>query len=80
MSDGLREIEIEERDPAEVTHITGRLDNGETARVALGPPGSGASNPAFDVTPCELVTALITDRGVCPATGAGLARLFERAY
>ena len=54
--DGLDEIEIEERDPAEVTHMTGRLDNGEVARVAIAPPGSAALNPAFDVTPAELVT------------------------
>jgi len=76
IQDGLREIEIEERDPTEVTHMTGRLDTGEVARVAITPPGSAAANPAFDVTPAELVTGLITDRGVCLATGAGLAGLF----
>ena len=80
IADGLSEIEIEERDPAEVTHATGRLDNGQIARVAIGPPGSAARNPAFDVTPAGLITALITDRGVCPASAAGLARLFGRAY
>ncbi len=74
--DGLHEIEIEERDPTEVTHMTGRLDSGEIARIAITPPGSAALNPAFDVTPAELVTALITDRGVCAATGEGLAALF----
>jgi methylthioribose-1-phosphate isomerase len=74
--DGLHEIEIEERDPAEVTHMTGRLDNGEVARISIAPPGSAALNPAFDVTPAELVTALITDRGVCAATGEALATLF----
>ena len=79
IADGLRDIEIEERDPAEVTHISGRLDNGGIARVALAPTGSRARNPAFDVTPGELVTALITDAGVCPASAAGLAALFGRA-
>jgi methylthioribose-1-phosphate isomerase len=74
--DGLREIEIEERAPAEVTHMTGRLDNGEVARIAIAPPGSAALNPAFDVTPAELVTALVTDRGVCAATGEALTALF----
>ena len=74
--DGLSEIEIEERDPAEVTHIAGRLDSGEVARVAIAPPGSAALNPAFDVTPAALVTGLITDRGVCAASEDGLAALF----
>ena len=74
--DGLKEIEIEERDAAEVTHMTGRLDDGRIARVMITPPGSAAANPAFDVTPAELVTGLITDRGVCAATAQGLAGLF----
>jgi methylthioribose-1-phosphate isomerase len=76
ISDGLREIEIEERDPAEVTHMAGRLESGEIGRVAIAPPGSAALNPAFDVTPAELVSGLITDRGVCRATAEGLAALF----
>jgi methylthioribose-1-phosphate isomerase len=80
IADGLREIEIEERDPAEVTHVVGRLDSGAIGRVAIGPPRSPARNPAFDVTPASLITALITDRGVCPATAAGLAGLFGRSY
>jgi methylthioribose-1-phosphate isomerase len=76
ISDGLSEIEIEERDPAEVTHMTGRLENGEIARIAIGPAGSAALNPAFDATPAELISGLITDRGVCRATTEGLAALF----
>jgi methylthioribose-1-phosphate isomerase len=56
--------------------MTGRLDNGEVARIAIAPPGSAALNPAFDVTPAELVTALVTDRGVCAATGEALTALF----
>jgi methylthioribose-1-phosphate isomerase len=39
-------------------------------------PGSRAMNYAFDVTPAHLVTALVTDRGVCPATREGLRGLF----
>ena len=72
------EIEIEQRSADEVTHITGRLDDGGTARVALAPPGTRAVNPAFDVTPAELIEAFITDRGLCPATKPALAALFER--
>jgi methylthioribose-1-phosphate isomerase len=48
-------IPIEARDPAEVTHCGGR-------RVV--PEGVAVRNPAFDVTPARLVTAIITEHGV----------------
>ena len=80
VSDGLSEIPIEERSPAEVTDITGRLPDGGIATVRVAAGGSAAANPAFDVTPGRLVTGLITERGRCPATAAGLLGLFpERA-
>ena len=78
IDDGVKEIEIEERDGAEVTHIHGLLDDGSVARVLLAPPGTRAANPAFDVTPAELVSGIITDRGVCEATKPALAALFGR--
>ncbi len=81
LRDGLREIPIEERDAREVTHLTGRLADGNVATVALLPEGSRAANPAFDVTPARLVTGLITERGVCAATTEGLRTLFpEHAH
>jgi methylthioribose-1-phosphate isomerase len=76
IEDGVREIPIEERDPAELTHMTGRLADGSLATVEIVAPGSPAANFAFDVTPAHLVTGLITDRGLCPATAEGLASLF----
>jgi methylthioribose-1-phosphate isomerase len=76
LRDGLRDVPIEERDAREVTHLTGRLADGAVATVALAPDGSPAANPAFDITPARLVTGLITERGVCPATVAGLRSLF----
>ncbi len=76
--DSGREIEIEERDGAEVTHIWGQLDDGSVARVALAPPGTRAANPAFDVTPAELIDGIITERGVSAATKLALAALYER--
>jgi methylthioribose-1-phosphate isomerase len=48
-------IPIEERSPREITHGFGML---------TAPDGIDAFNPAFDVTPAELITAIITDRGV----------------
>jgi methylthioribose-1-phosphate isomerase len=76
VSDGIREIPIEERAASEVTHVGGRDEAGNITRVQITPDGSGAANPAFDVTPARLVTGLITEKGCCPATQAGLLALF----
>ena len=74
--DGVREIPIEQRAPEEVTHVWG-LDEGHDVRsVMIAPEGSAAANYGFDVTPARLVTDLITERGVCPASEAGLTGLF----
>jgi methylthioribose-1-phosphate isomerase len=60
-------IPIEQRDPAEVTHIGG---------VRIVPDGVSVFNPAFDVTPHQFITAIITDRGVAePPYTQSLARL-----
>ena len=80
VSDGVRDIPIEERDSAEVSTITGRALDGQVTTIRVVPSSSPAANPAFDVTPARLVTGLITERGRCEATAAGLAELFpERA-
>ena len=55
-------------------------EDGTLATVAVNAPGSRAANPSFDVTPARLVTAFITERGVCPASREGLLSLYpERA-
>ena len=78
--DGVAEVPIEERDAEEVTHVSGRAADGTVMRVAITPEGSPAANYAFDVTPARLVTGLITERGVCQASGDGLLGLYpERA-
>jgi methylthioribose-1-phosphate isomerase len=69
-------IPIEERSPQEVTHISGRSSTGRVETVRLVPEGSAALNLAFDVTPARLVTGLITERGTCSASRAGLQRLY----
>ncbi|TQV78350.1 S-methyl-5-thioribose-1-phosphate isomerase [Denitrobaculum tricleocarpae] len=76
IEDGLRDIPIEQRDASEVSHITGRTDQGDVATVKLTPDGSPAANYAFDVTPARYVTGLITERGVCAASRDGLEALF----
>ena len=70
------EIPIERRDSREVTHIEGWSDDGRRLAVRVTPQASPAANYAFDVTPARLVTALVTERGVCPASRAGLLELF----
>jgi methylthioribose-1-phosphate isomerase len=70
-----RDIPIEERPAEELTHITGRNSSGAVQTVRVVPEGSPALNLAFDVTPARLVTALITECGLCPPTPAGLQRL-----
>ncbi len=65
MSDGLREIPIEERDADEVACMAGMAADGSVQTVRVIPAGSAAANPAFDVTPARLVTGIITERGVC---------------
>src|SRR5512146_951919 len=69
-------IVIEERAAAELTHMTGRTAGGDVETVRVIPEASPALNLAFDVTPARLVTALITERGVCPASREGLQGLY----
>ncbi|HLZ82554.1 MAG TPA: S-methyl-5-thioribose-1-phosphate isomerase [Caulobacteraceae bacterium] len=75
--DGVAQIPIEERGGEEVTHMTGALADGSIARVQVSAPGSPAANFAFDVTPARLITGLITERGVCAASEAGLLGLYS---
>jgi methylthioribose-1-phosphate isomerase len=70
------EIPIERRDEREVTHIEGWTEDGRRIAVRLTPIDTPAANYAFDVTPARLVTALITERGTCPASREGLLALF----
>jgi len=69
LSDGSK-IPIEERSPEEVTHFAG---------VRTAPEGVDVANPAFDVTPNQLVTAIITDKGVLePPFDVAIAKIFDR--
>ena len=76
LTDGIAEIPIEERDGAELSRVRGLTADGDTVEVAVLPASSPVANPAFDVTPARLVTGLITERGVCEASSAGLVGLF----
>ena len=80
VSDGVAEIPIEQRSGDEVSRMTGRTADGRIETVEVVAPGSAVANYGFDVTPARLVTGLITECGVLPATREGLAAAFpERA-
>src|SRR5262249_15178411 len=74
MRDGLKEIPIEQRGADEVKNADGWRD-GQHIAVRIAPDKSTAANYGFDVTPRELVTGLITERGVCEANEKSI-RLF----
>ncbi|QGM96179.1 S-methyl-5-thioribose-1-phosphate isomerase [Methylocystis parvus] len=77
IEDGVANIPIEERSAREVTHVSGRAADGAVTEVLVTPEGSSARNWAFDVTPAKYVTGLITERGVCAASEAGLRGVFS---
>ena len=69
-------IPIEERDGDEFRLVHGLDARGVPSALHQLPAGEAVANPAFDVTPARLVTALITERGVCPASRDGLLGLY----
>lgn len=75
MSDGLREIPIEERGSEEVKYADG-MSEGRYCEVLVAPESTPAANYGFDVTPARLVTGLITERGVSRAEEVAVLALF----
>ncbi|MGW7278013.1 S-methyl-5-thioribose-1-phosphate isomerase [Streptomyces sp. NPDC054844] len=75
-------IEVEQRPGYEVTEVTAPQVpvTGAGGGIPVAPLGTQAYNPAFDVTPPELVTAIVTEEGaVSPVTAAALAELCARS-
>jgi methylthioribose-1-phosphate isomerase len=75
MRDGLKEIPIEQRGADEVKTADGWCD-GQQIAVRIAPNESPAANYGFDVTPRELITGLITERGVCEPNEKSIRSLF----
>ncbi len=69
-------IPIEERAGDEVRVVHGNDAAGNAAHVRQLPADEAVVNPAFDVTPARFVSALITERGSCAASGDGLLGLY----
>ncbi|MFF7493781.1 S-methyl-5-thioribose-1-phosphate isomerase [Streptomyces rubiginosohelvolus] len=75
-------IVVEQRSGKEVTELTSPQDlsAGGGGGIVVAPLGAPAYNPAFDVTPPELITAIVTEEGaISPVTGVGLAELCARS-
>jgi len=80
VSDGVKDIPIEQRAAQEVACISGKTADGRIETVQLIPDGTDVANYGFDVTPARLVTGLITERGVIAASSEALSAAFpERA-
>ena len=76
ITNGLKEIPIEQRSAEEVATIFGKNEEGKMQRVLLIPESSPVANYAFDVTPAHLISGLITDRGICKSNEASIMELF----
>lgn len=76
MTDGIKEIPIEERSGEELRWMEGVNDKGEIDKVKIIPDASSVVNYGFDVTPARLVTGLITERGICAANRESILGLF----
>lgn len=72
------DIPIEERDGDEVRYTWGLSDEGRFMRVRTTPASSPCRNPAFDVTPAELIAGIITEKGIVPASREGMSRVWRR--
>ena len=72
-----KDIPIEERNSAELSHIEGLDEKGNIKKVQIYPNKSKSMNLAFDITPAKYVTGLITEKGVCEASSEGLEKLFK---
>lgn len=79
ISDGVKNIPIEQRGGEEVAWMEGTDVSGTLHNVRVIPAESAVANYAFDVTPARLVTGLITERGVFPPDERALSAAFNAA-
>jgi methylthioribose-1-phosphate isomerase len=70
-------IAIEERDENEVLFQEGPDESGKMHRIRVCSPGSGALNPAFDVTPAKFITGIITEKGLIKPSEENIINLIK---
>jgi len=73
-----KSIPIEERSADEVIYCSGKLKSGKIEEMQITNPGSGALNPAFDTTPAELITGIITEKGIIKPNEEEITKLFQK--
>ena len=78
IEDAMREIPIEERPEEEVRIVRGLDAGGRFAEVMIAPLATPVANPSFDITPAELVTAIITEKGIARASEKDLLQFWPR--
>jgi len=79
ISNGLEEIPVEERDPEEITSVSGFL-RGKIESVRICPENTPALNFGFDVTPAKYITGLITEKGICKASRKDIKEMFSDKF
>jgi len=77
ISDAFSEIPVEERDPEEVTSVSG-ITGGEMASVRICPEKTRAVNYGFDITPARLISGMITEKGIIKPEESEIKRLFSQ--
>ncbi|MBU1026571.1 MAG: S-methyl-5-thioribose-1-phosphate isomerase [Candidatus Margulisbacteria bacterium] len=73
-----RRITIEQRSEDEVLYQTGLNSKGKIEKILVCSPGSKALNPAFDVTPAQYITGLITEKGIIKPDNNSIAELLSQ--
>ncbi len=76
ITDAFSEIHVEERDPEEVTSVSG-ITGGEMVSVRICPERTRAANYGFDITPARLISGLITEKGIIRPEESEIKRLFS---
>ena len=71
------QIPIEERGDEEVRWIDGVTPQGRPERIRISPEGTAVRNWAFDVTPAEYVTGVVTERGVVSADARAIEKVMH---
>lgn len=77
IKDGVKDIPIETRSEDEVKYIRGLNGEGKVDELLIMPKTSKAVNYGFDITPARLVTALITEKGLCDVNETAIAQMFK---
>ena len=72
-----KDISIEQRSQDEVIYQTGLDEDGNLKKILVANPGSKALNPAFDVTPADFITGIITEKGIIKANKSEIKKLFS---